>query len=61
VNRGTEALGAGDVAEQRAILGLLIEELEVERVAFGNFRLTVTWTATGEALQQLRSRLQEAA
>jgi len=43
------------------MLGLLIEELEVERVAFGKFRLVITWTATGEALQHLHSRLREAA
>jgi DNA invertase Pin-like site-specific DNA recombinase len=57
----TEALRAGDVSEQRAILGLLIEKLEVERMAFGKFRLVTTWTATGEALLELRARLQKAA
>jgi site-specific DNA recombinase len=57
----TEALRAGDIEEQRAILGLLIENLGVERMAFGKFRLVITWTATGEALQEFLARLQEAA
>ncbi|MGE3270111.1 MAG: hypothetical protein AB7P40_15270 [Chloroflexota bacterium] len=54
-------LSGGDIIEQRVILGPLIEKLEVERMAFGKFRLITTWPVTGDVFRDLRSRPQEAA
>lgn len=41
-----------DIPIRRRILGLLVAGVEVERVGFGQYEVTITWTALGETLRQ---------
>ena len=55
------ALDAGDLTAQREVLRLLVERLDLVKLAFGKFELRVAWSSVGQALNRLRGLGVEAA